>query len=531
LPDQAAVVQEVCRNASLNEKIGQDMSCTSSSTPLANPPCPTAVAGRPAHVFFFAANQYKVKVCSPGATVTFGLAQAMPGVGESIDVRASATVLAGTPGAAAEMPFYGVAGSGCDYGAQALTDPAKGQTTSGTEIPSNLATPNSGVPNQNTSISAITPSQVSTNTGTTLRISGSGLSKVTAVGFYRETTFASNRVEPGALPSNSDSTGKSVDFLLPATSPVMAEEGVWYVRVYESGINAAQTGWSKRALVLRVGDPVLSCGSLSSSGNFGALKLPRTDSNNATSNGWMPNNLASGLQSPLSLAVDTQAVAPWTCVDGGVGVIYSNVTGTPTLRPRTNCLTTDTGLTSTATTAGLVTGTPLFPGRLANKATSSEVLDGRACGPGRSSSSRTVLGNTINNDTLSCFLTDPNMKIEAIAKASYTGGAALDPAIFRSPRFCLVPIVNYDPSRGRSFNYSVVDMRPCFITGETATSSYNSQQFLGGTGTNNGIALNSSGLRIETLGVVFFNRNALPNSGANLGDYIGVGPLSVQMVD
>lgn len=534
LPTQADVVLEACRNATLNLKVGQDgspVSCTSSTTALANPTCPTATAGRSAHVFFFSTNPYKVKVCSPGATVGFGLARALPGVASSIDVRASATVVGGTPGALSEMPFYGVSGSGCDYGAQALTDPARGQSTSASGVPANLATPTSGAPSQNTTLTSLAPAQIPTLTAATLQITGNQLSKVTAVGFFRETTYPVSKVEP-TLTAASDSTGKTITYTIPVGSDVLAEESLWYLRVYETGSNASQTGWSKDVLVLRVGDPVISCGSLSNSGNFGALKLPRTDSNASTSGGWMANNIADGLQKPLNLVKHEQAVAPWTCVGGSNNAVYSTVTGSPTLIENTNCVTTDTGLTANATTAGLITGTPLFPdGRLARKPTSTGILGSRNCAPGRSGSSRSLLGKMINNDTLSCYLTNPAMTIDTIARASYSGGAVLDPAIFDSPRFCYVPIVNYDPTRGRSFNYSVVDVRPCFITGEIPSSSWNTQQFVGGTGANNGVTMNSSGNSVETLGVVFFNRNALPSYGGNLGNYIGVGPVSVQMVD
>lgn len=539
LPDQAAVLTAVCNSAVLNGKIGQTTTnCSasgavgSSTTSLANPACPAPSAtNTKAYVYFFAANPYKIKVCSPGAKVSFGLAAVIPGVGDSARVQADATMVAGTMGASAEMPFYGVGGSGCDWGPQALTDPAKGQAASGTGLPSNLATPTTGSVNQNTAIAAISPTQVPTLTATVLKITGTSLAKVTEVGFYRETTETPSKVEPGPLVSSSDSTGKTVTVTLPATSPLLAQEGLWYVRVYETGNNASQTGWSKTALVLRVGDPVISCGAVSSSGNFGSLVLPRTDSNKSTSGGWTANDIATGPQPPLSLSVHDQAASPWTCVAGGTGVRYSTTTGTPTLTPRTNCLTTDPGLTSVATTAGFITGTTLANGRLANKPTSTGVLGGRSCGPGHTSASRTVAGVSINNDTLSCFLVNPDTTVGTISSSTYSGGTALDPAIFRSPRFCLVPIFQADPSRGRSLNYSITDFRPCFITNETTASSWNSQQFAGGTGTNNGLTMNAAGTKIETLGVVFFNRNALPNSGGSVGDYTGIGPLAVQMVD
>ncbi|MGZ4496609.1 MAG: pilus assembly protein TadG-related protein [Nocardioides sp.] len=537
LPDKVAALAAVCRSEVFNQKVGQDPAACATGTAVlsatttdSNPVCPgDSVTQGKAFVYFFATNAYRMKVCSPPALVSFGMARALPGVGTGMDVHANATVISGTPGAGAGLPFYGVAGTGCDYGAQALTDPANGQAQA--TLPADLDSP-VPAPNQNVSITALTPGQIDSGlTTATLHITGSGLSKVTAVGYYRSTSAVPSKVEPGTLPSASDSTGKSVDFAVPLT--VLQSTDLWYVRVYQTGQNSNQTGWSTAALPLRVGDPVISCGSLSSSGNFGSLKLPRTDSNDSTSNGWMANNIIAGPQSPLSLAIDPAAASPWTCADGTPGVVYSTVTGNPLLKTGTNCLTTDTGLTSTAATSGFITGTTLFPtGRLAGKPTATGITPAHHdCGPNHTTGTRVAAGIAINNDTLTCFMTDPTMPISTIASPTYAGPAVLDPAIFSSPRFCYVPILRVDPSHGRSLSYSIVDMRPCFITGETNTSTYNAQTFVGGTGANNGVTMSSTGTRIQTLGVVFINRNALPTTGAQVGDYIGVGPKSVQLVD
>ena len=532
LPDQAAVLAAVCRSASLNTKVGQGaLDCSSptavahATTTEADPPCPGTVqtSGRP-FVYFFPAQTSRVKVCAPQARVSFGIAGALPGIGGAIDVTASATVAMGTPGASAEMPFYGVGGSGgCDWGPEQLTDPANGQARDATDLPTDLAQPTPPV-FRTVKIDTMTPSQIdSTVTSATVRITGQGLSQVTRVGFYRSTTVTPSVVEPAALPSTSDSTGKFVDFAVPAN--VLANPGIWYVRVFEA------TGWSTKALPLRIGDITLSCGSLSNAGNFGSVKLPRLDSSPAV---WMTNNIIRGPQAPLSLAVNTQhTAAPWTCTDGTNGAIASTVTGTPVLKSRTNCLTTDTGLTANSATAGYLTGSPQYPqGRLAARSTSTGVGAGsRSCGPGRTSTNRSIAGVSVNNDTLTCFMTNPATPLSTITSPSYSGGAVLDPAIFSSPRFCYVPIVNTDPTKGASLNYSITDLRPCFITGEAETSTWNNQVFVNGASADNGIVMSSSGARIQSLGVVFFHRSALPSVGAGLGDYIGVGNKAVQLVD
>jgi len=192
----------------------------------------------------------------------------------------------------------------------------------------------------------------------------------------------------------------------------------------------------------------------------------------------------------------------------------------------------DTGLTAKATTAGLVTGTGLFPGRLTTRPTTTGVLGGRSCGPGHSASIRSLsvqgASYSINDDTLTCFMTDPTMPLSTIASPSYSGGPALDPSIYSSPRFCYVPVLKEKPGNGASADYWIIDFRPGFITGESSTSTYNNQTFVGAS-SDNGVVLDQSGNRIETLGVVFFNANALPRTGGEIGGYLGVGPVVTRL--
>jgi Flp pilus assembly protein TadG len=515
LPSVALATAAVQKSLDQNHKVGQGPPQTIVSPSAATATCPD----RPEATLYFSSGNARLKVCAPRAQVAFGFAGAFGMNGKA--VTADATVSMGTPGSSAEMPFYAVGGgSGCDWGPQALTDPANGKVLDTTPTISSPSDPRV----QDANITVMNPAQIiSGATSASVRISGSGLTKVTAVGFYRETSFPLNRVEPGALPSASDSTGKSVDFAVP--SQVLADDGVWYVKVFTTGNNSNQTGWSAKSLPLRIGDPVITCPSVSRSGNFGALVLPRSDSTNSTSNGWMPNNIAKGLQEPFSLAIHAQATSPWTCSAGVNGAVYS--AGAPG-HAGTNCVQTDTGLTASATTAGLVTGTNLpTKGRLASKPTSTGVNGARSCGPGGSSASATVLGTSVNNDTLSCYLINPSTPIGTIASSTYAGAAALSPAIYKSPRFCYVPVLNSDPSQGRSSKYSIVSMRPCFITGETVSSTWNLQSF--SDNSDNGLSV--TGSRVTSLQVVFFSPNALPGVADNVGDYVGVGPKAVKMID
>lgn len=523
LPTQTAVLAAVCKSASLNEKTGENLaSCVAgaSTATTADPACPTDTGAKP-YVYFFADNPYKAKVCSPPAHVDYGLAQTIPGVGEGIDVRGSATVIAGSAGVSSEMPFYGY--QGCDWGSQTLTDPANGHVAASGDVPEDLAQPTPGSWTwQSLSFSttqALDPAQIALPTASaTVRISGQGLSKATRVGFYRETGLVPSKVEPNALPSNGDSTGKFVDFAVPAD--VLANPGVWYVRVYATGNNSSQTGWSTDALPLAVGDSELieSCAGKSASGNFGALRLPRTDVSSV--NDQLAKNISDGLQAPLSLSAGSGS---GTCADGQTGVVFSSGS---TLKPRTNCVATDPGLPANATTQGLL-GTG---GRLTKAPTTTGILGGRNCGPGHSSSTWTTpTGASANDDTLTCFMTSPSMSLGTIATASYSGPSVLDPSIYRSPRFCQVPIVSQKPTNGTSQDYWIVDVRPCFITGESLSSTYSNQLFNDGPDGHNGVRFGSNH-RVSELHVVLFNRKALPNSGANIGDYLGTGPVAVQLV-
>ena len=193
-------------------------------------------------------------------------------------------------------------------------------------------------------------------------------------------------------------------------------------------------------------------------------------------------------------------------------MVYTATTSGATRYANTNCVDTDTGLTALVTTQGLVTGTSSgYAGRLVRPTTTT--VPGRDCGVGRTTGQRPTLGQSINNDTLSCFMTDPNASLASIASASYLGGTVLNPAIYDSPRFCFVPVFSIQPAKGGSAHYSITDVRPCFITGETSSSTYNNQTFVDGTATTTNHGLTIPNNRITTLQVFFFNAKALPDLG------------------
>lgn len=454
-------------------------------------------------------SQYMMKVVTPQALVEFGLAKAMSKSG--VNVLSTATVGVGSPGAPRTMPFYAVKNSGCDYGTQTLTDPANGKAKTAAEMAGVTLAPPTTDPtsSSNSTLTDASPYQFDVGTTGTITLTGSQLSAVTRIGFFRTPTETPNVFEE-AITVNTNNNQISA---APVPTDVTNYAGVWWIRVYKPNGNK---GWSPvvGAIPIRVGDGPIECAGVSSSGNFGTLKLARST---ATST-WAPDNIALGLESPLSLVgIDpTYATQIPQCTPGSTGVVYTPTTSSGVTRlANTNCVDTDTGLTSNVTTQGLVTGTGSgAPGRLVGATTST--VPGRQCGPGHTTASRTMLSKTLNDDTLSCFMTNPAAPLSSIASGSYNAGPALDPAIYDSPRFGYVPVVSTMPTSGGSNHYAIVEMRPAFITSESNASTYTTQQFVDGTSatTTNGLTIPVN--KVTSLRVFLFNSNALPNSGGNV---------------
>lgn len=451
-------------------------------------------------------SRYILKVTTPAAVVEFGLARIMGF--SSANVAATATAGIGTPGAQAAVPFFAVTAGGCDYGSQSLTDPANGKVQASGSVPT-LAQPtyNPGQ-SSNASLSSASPAQFdvgATGPQAQITLNGDKLASVDRIGYFRTPSESPNAVESllGSANTNNNSiTGATVP------GSVTNAPGVWYLRVYRSN---GSTGWSPadEALPIRVGDDEIGCSTSSSSGNFGTLKMARS-TNPST---WAQDNIAVGLEPPLTLAFQTDPLSLPLCNPGGPSVVYTATTSGATRQPNTNCVDTDTGLTSLVVTQGLVTGTSTgYGGRLVRPTTTS--VSGRACGVGKTSSERPTLGHNINNDTLTCFMNDPNASLASIASSSYSGGTALNAAVYDSPRFCFVPVFTVTPTKGGSAHYSITDVRPCFITGESSTSTYTNQTYVDGTAstTNNGLTIPNN--RITTMQVFFFNSKALPDTGS-----------------
>lgn len=485
----------------------------------------------------------RTQVSAPEAYVDFALSGSMGFDG--VDVDGSATVKIKSGGLRV-MPMFAV--SGCDYGRQTLTDPAgPGPSPSGVpplafDSDSNETTLQSGGLTAYDSGGSVVPNLVLNSTGNVVTLSAKKWKATTKIGFFREPATTPVVEQPsfsldGATPAvdlapyTSSPPGAVTTVRLRVPDSVAAVESVWYIRVYNAG---TQNKWSARseALALRVGTPVLECAAGAVDGNFGTLIFPRNDGPPSDN---LPVNIAEGLQPPL-----TPHTHDWA-VDNPLadGFCYPGPNGTPGLNdaieseetdvlvPLTNCVDTDTGLTSNVATQGLISGAGVYSGLLTRAETRS------GCDPNGGSDERSVdtgpgPDDVINDDILSCFLSNGSTSLADVSSPTYAGGPAFIPELFESPRFIQVPVLKRQPDSGGSNRYSIVDFRPGFITDEVVAAST-----IKGTSTataDNGLTITSSG--ISTIKVVFFNRTALPNSDdIPLMDYLGVGPPIPVLVD
>jgi hypothetical protein len=206
-----------------------------------------------------------------------------------------------------------------------------------------------------------------------------------------------------------------------------------------------------------------------------------------------------------------------------------------TLNKGTNCVGTDTGLAANVATQGLITGDAGYPGLLTTAGTTA------GCDPSGGNNDRTVTFSgpggsyKLDNNILSCYFTNSTVSVADIAQpdSSFPSSAAhtLDSSITKDPRFVWVPILKVQPSSGGSNNYSIVDVRPGFITDEQpwAASVKGSTKAINGSTDDNGITISNNG--ITQLKVVFFNIQAMPlDANDQVIDYLGVGDPVVRLV-
>ena len=464
----------------------------------------------------------RMRVVTPKALVDYGLAGVLGQTEVNVHAEASVKILSG----GGVMPFFAV--DGCDYGPQTISTPPPGPAPS-----LNLALPDNG----NADVASVTPNEVAANLtpSPALTITGSAFTSgatASKVGFFLNDGTTVRQVP--ITPTDNNTINIPAGAITSYAPDVLTTEQVWYVRVFKG------TSWSKidNAKPLRVGSAVMECVGAVSNGNFGSLLLPRLDSNNSSSGGWLPINIAEGLQDPLTLKVHKTAAGPnWNCSDGVNGAVVSK-TSPATLKPETNCLDTDTGLPDTSATAGFVTGgsngAKTFQGRLAKDTTP---------GCGAQSSDRNARWGTgidstgpgpsieykVNDDLLTCFL-KAGVTIGTISQDTYAGPAVLSEDIYRSPRFFLQPVLGRKPTCGGCEKYSIIDFRPAFLT-DQPTSAVGGSMTMGSGTDHNGLSV--SGGKVSKVKVVFFDYDALPPppDDAPTSDYIGAGPKLIRLIN
>ena len=540
-------VQAVADYLNHNQTLDDRYPTGSSGAPAcrATRSCVTAaelVDGDPVDGEVYFEGSSKMRVVSPYAQVNFGFAGIFDmfgtGTDDSAQVASEATVMVGSPDGLGVFPMYVVQGgsdAACDYGLQTLTDPPGGhvQPASVPTLYADADTNANTLEDISVSDAGVTATSIAVGSSTGQISLDGDFKDATRVGFFRSDSSTTPPVEVVGPATNPD-------WLSPSATPYTANNGtitvkvpasvttgdsLWYVRVYQGGTGAAKLKWSARAEAqpLSVGDAPYECVSGSSDGNFGTVKVPRT----SIASSWIPRNIAQGVEAPLSLALFPGSPAPNECTTSPQPPAVVSSAGN--LRPGTNCLEVDTGLTAETATEGFIDGGSYGPGLLATGESSPDPDGSDGCNPTGTTAPVVMLGKQLNNDLLTCFLTDETTTLGTVARRNYTGGVTFDPAIYDSPRFGWVPVFGTEAVSGASQKYSLVDFRPVFITDQPMTATKANR--LTGSTTTNGLALHAG--KLATIKVVFLNVGSLPDGQTKtpIGPYLGVGPKVTRLVD
>ncbi|GAA2150410.1 hypothetical protein GCM10009844_31310 [Nocardioides koreensis] len=441
---------------------------------------------------------WTVKLWAPYAHVPFGLARALPGNFDGVDVDAEAWAQVRAARAGATLPFFAV--TGCDYGLQSIRNDSKTPSTP----PAPDLLPDS-VDKDNSLVFTISTNPNPIPTGTdavTVTLTGKDLGGVTQVGFA--TATAHHEVTISTTPKGTT----TITVTLP--NEVRTVDDTWFVRVMtpdKKGLNS----WSSdsTAQSLTVGPPKLYCDA-SNEGNFGTIDVPRSDPAHV-----VEMNIIWGVE---------PALEPHPSPTGECSSLISE-NNNPV--DGTNCVATEPGLKVAETNRGLITGVDADdPGRLDSASTSN-------CSRAHSDSrtSATILGTHINDDLLSCFISNGATIGDLVSSRdeSDDGYHALSADIFNSPRFFWVPIFNSDPDTGKKY-WPIKEFRPGFISEERLTDRRDAH---GDITDLNGLVSDDSGHNIRELKVILFDRTALPDVAPTVGgegDYTGAGPKAIVLV-
>lgn len=488
-------------------------------------------------------DRFRIRVTTPAARVNFGFAGIFadddaPGP-SGMKVASDATAILGTPRGNSVLPMYVANPSpgdpGCDFGLQTLTDPPGGHV-----VPAVVPTLRYDTDTNDNQLDGIIAYQGGVQVGSidvdatdgTITLSAQKLTDALWVGFFRSDDPAAPVIEvhrstwssPEGEGAVTEPSGGTISVAVP--TEVTEVEGLWYVRIKQTGPDK----WSDKqeAQPLSIGDAPYECLGGNRDGNFGTLAMPRDTNNSSNADGWIARNIAVGLQAPLSLDLFPMDPVPWLCHGGMAEAVISD--SKTNRNPGTNCLGTDTGMTHTNATPGFITGYGSEYEGLLDTGSSSEDPDGSGgCAPDGSTDALDILDRDVNNDLLTCFLTDNTTTLGDVARKGYTGGARFHPKIYESPRFAWVPVFKQETEQGSSNYHTIVDFRPAFITEQPMTATKENSAV--GTSTTNGLGV--VGNKLETIKIIFLNVNALPDGIAStpIGPYLGVGPEVLRLVD
>lgn len=260
-------------------------------------------------------------------------------------------------------------------------------------------------------------------------------------------------------------------------------------------------------------------------GNFGALWFPRDDESSVTTTA--ARNILEGIQH--TLAAFEGYAGPLDACAGEYGAV--TVSNPPAEDgPGVNCLETDTGNVMQAATDGFIRGVGGDRGRL----NAIEHPTAPGCDPtGSGQSNALVLGTLINNEVLTCYFTNDTSTLADVGQPTLDPADVhmISPAIFDSPRFFWLPVIE-DPSSGGSGSFAILGFRGAFLTGQpgnaTRVDPHTSETVAAG----NGLQIGSS--KVQGLSVALINPDALPETAAPTGDtipYLGTGTKVVRLVE
>lgn len=476
-----------------------------------------------------------ITVVGPQRTVQFGLAAVLGQDKTAVDARATVGIF--SEGSYGALPFYAYAG--CDWGQQTVSHSTANPTTPALYQTGDWAEANgSGHPTLTTPSALVqnaSPQRLDVGSTETLTLSGSNLDLydgsangegVTGVGFFlADGSEAKAFVDRTQLGVNAGKTQITLPNGVASLSD--ADGKTYYIRVQfrtKQGSSYELRGSDVAATMayVEVGTATLFCNDAKSSGNFGSVSVARTDSNNSASNGWLPLNIARGTDVPsVYLNKYDQPISTGSCGSSDPSEWQSDQVST-----QIRCLVTDTGFPQNPATAGLIKGVGSVPGRL------SDIDSG--CGgtmtgkpPIRSVQAHGTY--QINDEVLSCYLTNSTTTLGEVSSSAYPGPVVFSPDVYSSPRFFYVPVVSKAPTNGKK-SYPIVDFRPAFLTGEGPTSTKGASVYLDDPG-DNGLTLSNNA--VESFRVSFINLNALPPppGSGQLEEYTGSGTKRLLLVD